>query len=274
MKGSDKKQQNFVHQFRCFICNKPGHKKSECRYNKNKKQTAKCAEDVCLNVGEFFEISKNWCLDSGATTHLCNKTENFQKITNSNPGILNLANNSTSEILGKGTVKFTAKVNNDVKNVSLENASFAPDLRTNLISVSKITDRGYNVIFKNNQAEIVSGDEKIELCAKRIGDLYYVPEFRKNVWMTTNPTLSTASMELVYKRLGHASIREIQNVIRNGKVTGIQLTEAAVKLECEVCLKEKMTRTPFPKDSNRKTEILQIIHTDLCGSVRSVSLGG
>lgn len=37
-------KQNTNNQFRCYLCNKIAHKKSECRFNKNLRQTAKCAE--------------------------------------------------------------------------------------------------------------------------------------------------------------------------------------------------------------------------------------
>lgn len=35
----------------------------------------------------------------------------------------------------------------------------------------------------------------------------------------------------------------------------------------------KMTRTPFPKKSNRETELLKLIHTDICGPMRVQSNG-
>ena len=35
-----------------------------------------------------------------------------------------------------------------------------------------------------------------------------------------------------------------------------------------------MTRTPFPKESNRKSEMLRLIHTDVWGPCRVTSLGG
>jgi hypothetical protein len=36
----------------------------------------------------------------------------------------------------------------------------------------------------------------------------------------------------------------------------------------------KMARAPFPKQSNRKTDVLELIHTDVCGPMRTESLGG
>lgn len=40
-------------ELRCYLCNKSGHKKSDCWYNKNKKQSAKLDDDLCLNNVEI-----------------------------------------------------------------------------------------------------------------------------------------------------------------------------------------------------------------------------
>lgn len=40
------------------------------------------------------------------------------------------------------------------------------------------------------------------------------------------------------------------------------------KFQCEICLLSKITRTPFPKKSERKSDLLEIVHSDLCGPMR------
>lgn len=45
------------------------------------------------------------------------------------------------------------------------------------------------------------------------------------------------------------------------------------RLECEVCIRGKMTRKIFPKDSKRKSESLDLVHIDLCGPKRCESEG-
>ena len=43
---------------------------------------------------------------------------------------------------------------------------------------------------------------------------------------------------------------------------------------CECCIKAKMTRTPIPKVSDTKTtEILELLHTDLCGPKEIATVG-
>jgi len=46
-----------------------------------------------------------------------------------------------------------------------------------------------------------------------------------------------------------------------------------VKPSCEICLQGKMTRLSFLKASNRKSQMLALIHTDICGPMRVQSNG-
>jgi hypothetical protein len=57
-------------------------------------------------------------------------------------------------------------------------------------------------------------------------------------------------------------------------LTGIDIKDRNDKIDCCVCLKGKMARAPFPKQSNRNTDVLELIHTDVCGPMRTESLGG
>jgi hypothetical protein len=120
--------------FRCFKCNRPGHKAAEC-HSKNGSENVKCAKSVCLNTSSTRSetLSLSWCLDSGATAHLCNEIRYFRTINDSKRGTLNLANAATTRTMGEGTVEFTADVYGDATSVSLSNTLHVPDLRTNLM---------------------------------------------------------------------------------------------------------------------------------------------
>ncbi|KXJ73442.1 hypothetical protein RP20_CCG015857 [Aedes albopictus] len=48
-----------------------------------------------------------------------------------------------------------------------------------------------------------------------------------------------------------------------------------MKMTCETCLQGKMSRLPFPKASKRKSSaILDLVHSDLCGPMNTVTPGG
>lgn len=51
-----------------------------------------------------------------------------------------------------------------------------PDLRSNLISVAKITDCEFKVFFSKEAAEVINGHGSVKMVADRVGDLYFVRE--------------------------------------------------------------------------------------------------
>ena len=43
---------------------------------------------------------------------------------------------------------------------------------------------------------------------------------------------------------------------------------------CEPCLLGKMTKAPFTRHSERATDLLGLIHTNVCGSINTSARGG
>uniref|UniRef100_T1IVV4 CCHC-type domain-containing protein n=1 Tax=Strigamia maritima TaxID=126957 RepID=T1IVV4_STRMM len=151
-KSNSSKKTTF--KFKCHNCRKVGHKAADC-WSKNKKETASAATNVDYDVftcqpenesafkGEVK--SKIWCLDSGASSHVIGQI-NFSKIQNVKNQKINLASNAQTEIGGKGTAKILV----DNLSLDLKETLLVRDLRTNLMSVNKITDKEYEVTFKKN----------------------------------------------------------------------------------------------------------------------------
>jgi len=63
------------------------------------------------------------------------------------------------ESSGKGSIKLSTRINkNDSNLVELKDVIYVPKLRSNLLSVSAITDKGYVVIFDNKGASVKRAD--------------------------------------------------------------------------------------------------------------------
>lgn len=189
--------------------------------------------------------------------------------------MLNLADNRSTEIKAKGTASFTANVDGKIKNIILKEALLVPDLRTNLLSISKMTDNGNEVLFKNKEALVISNDGQIQRTEDCIGDLYFaregIPESKHHsAFNAKEPPNST---EIWHRCMGHVSIDALTNTVRKGHIIGPKTAEIEKQITCEVCCKGKITRTPFPKATTRKSELLDIIHTDVCGPMRVESHG-
>jgi len=81
---------------------------------------------------------------------------------------------SVFSIIGKGDVKFQTYINGRVRNIILEDVLHTPELRSNLISVSKLEMKGTTVIFKNGKAIVELADSSRVLLAVKSGRMYIV----------------------------------------------------------------------------------------------------
>ena len=62
-------------------------------------------------------------------------------------------------------------------------------------------------------------------------------------------------------RLGHIGVKRTKKLHANGLLESLDYESLDA---CEPCLMGKMTKTPFSKTMERATDLLKIIHTDVC----------
>lgn len=291
-KDSKAPQKKEPFKFRCHRCRKFGHKAADC--TESPKDKANAADDVSLcaianspveSKGiEAFQTANAesnviWCVDSGCTAHMCGSESDFEEMNKSNDGKVNLANNASTEIKGKGSVHLTASMNGVTKQVKLRETLLVPELRTNLLSVGKICDRGFKVTFESDAATIVDTSGRPILRAEReSGGLYLLKagnrETVANSALDGGITKKLQAAKTWHRKMGHLNYQDLWNCQRSNAVSGLELSERPDNIFCDVCTKGKMTRAPFPKKSERKTEMLELIHSDICGPIRTESSGG
>ncbi|XP_050672420.1 uncharacterized protein LOC126970513 isoform X1 [Leptidea sinapis] len=265
------KNKNFI--VKCFKCKKKGHKAHECwskvdRVNK-KNASLCCLEETCLNTSDNKEKIKKWCLDNGWSlmSHELKRFINMDKAGNKT---LRLASeNCLAQIEGRGPAKlYTYKI----PNLKLTEALYVPSLTTNLMSVGKITDEGGTVLFKQNNA-IVMRNNKILLKAERHSDgLYYVKE---NIEEKAN-YCEASKIQQWHRKLAHLNEGQMRIALDKKIMEGLEFNKSDTVKDCEVCAKGKATKLPFnaSKNEQRTNERLEIVHTDVCGSMRQPSKGG
>ena len=95
-------------------------------------------------------FQKSWVVDSGSTAHIARKYSSFTNNRTIPKGTRHvyLGTNAKADILGIGN--YTIELPNGGKLV-LENALYAPNMRRNLISVSKLEVVGYKVLFGDGE---------------------------------------------------------------------------------------------------------------------------
>jgi len=279
---SEKRESNAKREIRCYKCQKLGHKANSCFKNKeDREEKAAAVQDVFhvthVKQNEVLHVdTKNdkigWCLDSGCTAHICNDKDMFTETIDENNGRLNLASNDTASITGRGNVNMVVNNGTNNRKITLEDTLLAPDVRMNLLSVSKITNRNYEVIFKKDMAIIQDRQRKTKMIADRIGDLYYIRE--ADAAANTVGEMSTQDFNLWHQRLGHVNKRSLSEMVKRQIVKGISIRPGDVNTPCEICIQGKQTKTQFRETHCKSKNKLKIVHTDLCGPMRTTSKGG
>ncbi|CAB0006643.1 unnamed protein product, partial [Nesidiocoris tenuis] len=261
--------------FKCNFCQKKGHKSSDCdkkksHYARNTEESQLAFREQALNVS-----LPKWCIDSGCTSHMCNEAGRFSSLDTSDHTRVNLANNDSTDVNGKGTVKMCVSVNGKKQVMSLHNTLHVPELRSNLLSVGKITDQGLTVTFTSTSAEIKNRSGETLMRAKRTNGLYLVDEVSGSSNSKEEISLKCESkIENWHQRFGHLNESDLKSLQAGKKVKGIDLRSNEKLSDCTICLQGKMTQTPFPKKSSRTSQKLDLIHMDLCGPMRVQSKGG
>jgi len=77
-------------------------------------------------------------------------------------------------IVEKGDIKFQTYINGKIRNIILKDVLHTPELRSNLILVSKLKKKGTGVIFRNSKAVAELADSSKVLSAVKSGRMYIV----------------------------------------------------------------------------------------------------
>ncbi|MDM1593442.1 GAG-pre-integrase domain-containing protein, partial [Escherichia coli] len=79
------------------------------------------------------------------------------------------------------------------------------------------------------------------------------------------------SVSFWHRRLGHMSQKGMEVLSRCGYLPGFSFSDLPT---CEHCLFGKQTQSPHKRGSTRKSELLSLIQSDVCGPMPTVSMGG
>ena len=88
-------------------------------------------------------------------------------------------------------------------------------------------------------------------------------------------SLKKNSLTLWHLRFGHLNLKDVQTLCSEKLVDGIEIDSKHVEEVCEGCAVGKAVRSPFPKIGSKKsTDLLNLVHTDVCGPLNIASVGG
>lgn len=258
---------------KCFNCNKFGHYARNCKTEKLKPcricKKTNHAEEKCFfrkkndGPGEakvaFFTNGhahgrSTWIVDSGASAHMTNDVKILENVKKQVTPFT-VANDSkmSSEAIGK--------VNGE--KCSLEEVAFVPDLLSNLLSVNRVTENGGTVVFGKSDVVIKYKGKEVLKGKKNSNGLYVV-----DVKTGSNAVLNVQEW---HRKMGHLGLKNL-NALKSLS-EGMNF-DANCKIDCDVCIRAKQTRTPFSGELPKATRALEILHTDVCGPIETETYDG
>ena len=153
----------------------------------------------------------------------------------------------------------------------LKRVPYAPGIKRDLIFVTMLEDDGRNVAFMDGKVMTWcknSSFKKSKLIGQRKGYLY---ELNMEPIQTLIHEVADIN-EIWHRRLEHLHFKTLSTMEK--MVTGLHKLNKDHSNICKGCALGKSTKSPF-QDSTRKTNnVLEFIHSNLCGTMFVPSLGG
>ncbi|KAI5397842.1 hypothetical protein KIW84_063600 [Lathyrus oleraceus] len=138
--------------FKCYNCDKVGHLTKDCRSEKKVEETTNLTLEAKANEGFLLmaqnEINSNdnvWYLDSGASNHMCGHKHLFKEMRKIEDGNVSFGDASKVKVEGKGTIRYLQK---DGLIGSIQDVYYVPNLKTNILSLGQLTEKGYSILMK------------------------------------------------------------------------------------------------------------------------------
>ena len=266
---------------KCYYCDKTSHMKKDCwklkkdLKNKDNKDQGETNTNVvhddmvilsdCENDCLTADCDASWVVDSGSSYHATPSRIFFTTYEPSDLGIVKMKNSDTSKIVGLGDVHI---VTNMGYRMVFKNIRHIPDLRMSLLSTGVLDDEGFGSQFAQGVWKLMKSSLVVAK-GKKCCSLYKTETSLVRGEVNISSFDSTA--DLWHHRLGHMSEKGLETLKKLNllpKVKDITISP------CDHCLVRKQRRTSFASTSTRKSEVLELVHSNVCGPMEVKSLGG
>lgn len=303
---------------KCFVCGKLGHVAKVCYHRKDKgrqegsdhekkkenntgntSKNANFASDDKVDYATFqaYNVStcprltqNDWIIDSGCTSHMTFDKRFFVNYKPIKGKVYLASKRNILESKGIGTNKVMVDDNKGKTiHVTMDDVIYVPNLRSNLLSVTKLIQRGLIVNFMDNEVKICKENNEIITTGKRLDNhfvLHMTPIIAGNKIECNSVSVNDTSSNNVtsekfsgdmanmwHRRLGHVNNKYIQRLVKERLADGIN--KEIGDINCEACKVCKLSRKPHKSVKYEQSdEILDLLHMDICGPMPIESIGG
>jgi hypothetical protein len=213
--------------------------------------------------------------DSGCTNHISPYRDRFENFERTSPRSFKAANKEMFSTIGKGDLVIDIPNNDSFTKLRLTDVQYSPNVAYTLVSIGRLDEEGFTATFGHGKCVLHGPDEEKVGEVKRTARKAYKVEHEEGI---ANVAEETLTLDQLHRRMGHASIQVIRDLVAHGMVTGLRLeyTPTGKPFFCESCVYGKATRKPVPKirEGERATVFGGEIHSDLWGKSPVESRGG
>lgn len=299
---------------KCYICTKPGHIMSKCFYNPKSnsfKSHLKPSETILKNLkrrklvkdagggssqpqGDECEfafmtlnesgIHNRWFLDSCCSRHLTNSRDGLlrYKALSEPEDVRAAAEGAAVSVLGIGDLRVSQNINGKEVVSLLKNVGYAPECRTNLISLVKAQQAGVCINFEGGKTSMTA-THKGKILMKGDSRKFGIVEI-SNLQPVVKGVHEIAffnagkddSMELAHRRTCHTAVSTLQEMERKEAVLGLDYLKSIdnLKNKCTSCVDGKATKASHLPREKKAREILDLMHMDLVVDIKPKGLKG
>ncbi|GFP97350.1 retrovirus-related pol polyprotein from transposon tnt 1-94 [Phtheirospermum japonicum] len=255
----------------CQYCNYPGHQVRTCRklarfLKSNNLQLSDSqfnhttSPSVINNTTMSPPDHQPWLFDSGASHHATPNHSSLQSFSDyGGPDEIHLGNGNSLRITHIGHTTLPTSGHN----LSLTNVLCVPQLRTNLISISKLC-KSNHVYVEFFPSYFLVKDLRTGMSLMRgqnIHDVYYAP-------FSCPPQINVTKLSLpasdLHHRLGHPANKTLRLIGRSNN----SFSSVPSSFYCTSCNINKSHKLPFSRNSLVSTKPFELIYTNAWGTTQ------
>ncbi|KAJ9544159.1 hypothetical protein OSB04_023866 [Centaurea solstitialis] len=215
---------------------------------------------------------ESWVIDTGSGKHICNHLQGFTRRKTLRKDRSNLRVGEGTPLIAEAVGSYSLSLPSGLV-LELDNCYYIPNMIKNVLSFDLLVDQGFYYkydykmlsVFKSNifyfKATPVNGLYTVNL-QDNSNEIYHISKRSKDIEDQTY---------LWHCRLGHINKKRVELLLKGGFLGNFDYKPFD---NCESCLSGKMTKQPFNNENERATDLLEIIHTDVCGPFSHVARGG
>jgi hypothetical protein len=155
-----------------------------------------------------------------------------------------------------------------------------PEATENLISVRHATKQGLDFKFSSDRCEIFRKGLKVATARCTDDAIYYltgqslIVSPGQGTAMVSRPKESPQLWHERYGHLGYENLAKLTSMVEGIHVSSEKFQAAGAEGLFEPCVLGKQPRSPFKPSTSVATRPLALVHTDVCGPMPVMSMGG